>query len=484
MCLYCTLSVLKGQGQTKRRIQCKRIFCKGWRVISKHPIVRRTAMLTLSNGIVRFLGFVQRIWLSRMMGAAGLGLYQMVFPIGMAAMLLVASGLPVVASQRMAADLGKGGNGMDARIAAMRLAKNVGLLVSIALALFCVPIATGVLGQSEARFSLLAFAPCIVLQAVAAIELSWCHAHGNAKIPSITLLVEQISRLVLTIGLFIWLQPKLPQISAMLAIIGMTGGEALALGLLRGMVKRKIPSKNGKYSSSETLIIAKSAAWPTAGRVAATLMQAFIAAYVPSRLIAMGMTSQAALSWVGLWSGVAMPLLYLPLTLCSALGTILVPEIATQNAQQKPIGKLCRRATWAAVLSGIISTLIIFPLAPQAAALFGQPSATPLIRMAAPSIALLATMQVQSALLQGLARQRAALFCMLLGGITDVAVVLLFLGKTSHPLGGVFAAHYAGGIVTVAIQTLCIYRARKQKNCRVAAEITLDDKALCMADAP
>lgn len=59
-----------------------------------HPLITGTLLLTAVGFFCRILGFFYRIFLSRTIGAEGLGLYQMIFPIhGIA----VAQGLSVYA---------------------------------------------------------------------------------------------------------------------------------------------------------------------------------------------------------------------------------------------------------------------------------------------------------------------------------------------------------------------------------------------------
>ncbi|MBQ2105373.1 MAG: oligosaccharide flippase family protein, partial [Lachnospiraceae bacterium] len=50
-------------------------------IFRTHTLIAGTLFLTASGLISRILGFFYRIYLSRTIGAEGLGIYQMVFPI-------------------------------------------------------------------------------------------------------------------------------------------------------------------------------------------------------------------------------------------------------------------------------------------------------------------------------------------------------------------------------------------------------------------
>lgn len=48
---------------------------------AKHPVLIGTAILTCAGILSRLIGFFYRIFLSRTIGAQGLGIYQMIFPV-------------------------------------------------------------------------------------------------------------------------------------------------------------------------------------------------------------------------------------------------------------------------------------------------------------------------------------------------------------------------------------------------------------------
>ena len=54
----------------------------------KNTLLIGTATLVLTGLITRFLGFYYRIFLSSQIGAEGIGLYQMIFPIYILCMLI------------------------------------------------------------------------------------------------------------------------------------------------------------------------------------------------------------------------------------------------------------------------------------------------------------------------------------------------------------------------------------------------------------
>jgi len=73
-----------------------------------HPLITGTLLLTAVGFFCRILGFFYRIFLSRTIGAEGLGLYQMIFPIHGIAFALCAGPIQTSLSRLTAASPEKG----------------------------------------------------------------------------------------------------------------------------------------------------------------------------------------------------------------------------------------------------------------------------------------------------------------------------------------------------------------------------------------
>ena len=61
-----------------------------------NPLIAGTLLLTVTGLSNRVIGFFYRIFLSRIIGAEGLGIYQLIFPIYMLCFSLCCHGLPSV----------------------------------------------------------------------------------------------------------------------------------------------------------------------------------------------------------------------------------------------------------------------------------------------------------------------------------------------------------------------------------------------------
>ena len=75
---------------------------------AKHPVFTGTAILTCAGILSRLIGFFYRIFLSRTIGAQGLGIYQMIFPVYAFCLSGVTAGIQSALSRCCSAALSKG----------------------------------------------------------------------------------------------------------------------------------------------------------------------------------------------------------------------------------------------------------------------------------------------------------------------------------------------------------------------------------------
>jgi len=71
---------------------------KGRPNLSKEKFLKGALILTVAGIIVKVIGSVNRIFLSRLLGGEGIGLYQMAYPIYLLALSISSAGIPVAIS--------------------------------------------------------------------------------------------------------------------------------------------------------------------------------------------------------------------------------------------------------------------------------------------------------------------------------------------------------------------------------------------------
>lgn len=70
---------------------------------NKYLLIKGTLILTLSGFITKIIGFIYRIFLSQTIGAHGMGIYQLIFPVQTLCYALTVGGIQTAISRSVAA---------------------------------------------------------------------------------------------------------------------------------------------------------------------------------------------------------------------------------------------------------------------------------------------------------------------------------------------------------------------------------------------
>lgn len=303
-------------------------------------VLKGTLILTIAGIISRFLGFYYRIYLTKMIGSEGLGLYQMIFPIIAVCMAIAGSGISVSISKYTAAYISQG----DPQKARHTLL--AGTFLSILLSLMCSAILyfgssfiANVIFKDE-RFAMLIKIIC------AAIPLSVIHNNinsyyigkDNALIPAISQILEQCIRIGSIYMLFTINTSKNRPITVSTAVYALLFGEIGAC--LFGMTLFRICRSDLKIKSPIKLCqkIYSMALPISINRITLSLLHSFEAVLIPATLCIFGHSKSESISIYGILSGMAFPLIMLPSTLINSFASLLVPTVskaASQNKSQK-----------------------------------------------------------------------------------------------------------------------------------------------------
>ena len=133
-------------------------------MIQKHPLLKSTAILTCAGMVSRIIGFFYRIFLSKTIGAEGIGIYLLLFPIQTLLFSLTSSGIQTAISRCIAANLSR-----------QKLFLRTGLMISLFfLAItapgFCLNKIVGLLKERTKAYSLLSIALGLLLIWIAPLE--------------------------------------------------------------------------------------------------------------------------------------------------------------------------------------------------------------------------------------------------------------------------------------------------------------------------
>ena len=330
--------------------------------MQKHIILRGAFFLTLAGIIGRIIGFFYRIFLSRIIGAEGVGIYQLVFPLYALTYSLTVSGIQTTISRFVSAKTASGD-----KKGALRILQT-GLFLSLALSLvtaflllrFHRILAVSFIKEERCSRLLKLLAFSVPFGSVHACIDGYYYGRKCTSIPAVGQILEHTLRFLSVFLLYqIWLEKGIP-VTPAIAVFGIIIEELIAalfsVTVLTIHLSRYPVKQSALYSRIVYLRERITFSAPlTLNRVLVNLLQSMEAFLIPLQLRLFGMNSSEALSLYGILTGMALPLILFPTALTSSISTMLLPIVSEAQAtkDRKQILSAIRKACSGCLLLGV-----------------------------------------------------------------------------------------------------------------------------------
>lgn len=424
---------------------------------------KQTLFLTGINVVVRALGLLLRMVLSRVLGAELMGISELAQSIHMVAITPLTSGIPVAVSRLTAK--AKPQKRFEPLVAGIRIVR-VSSLILIPVLWITSPWIARLMGDVRVLPSLWFTAPCILVLGYSAVYNGYCYGTEQSFHPAVSELIEQTVRLILSlslIGIFRYLSA--PWMAAI-----PIGGTLVAeiIGLLYIFSVITIPTKTTDSNISHSVEqILRLAAPATLSRLIQTLLRSITAVLIPIRLQASGLPAAEATAQLGMINGMVMPVLMLPCVFTSALSMVSLPKLA--KAEEKPgeLRRILGLCVAAIVPAGIICAGFICLIAPFLSnRIYRLAELTELFRFCAPMTLLFAMSHLCGSILSALGQQKRTMYASVIVSIGTLMMTWLWTGNPALRLRGVVLAQYAGQLLTILASLLLLILWRKERYTR------------------
>ncbi|MGI6143556.1 MAG: putative polysaccharide biosynthesis protein [bacterium] len=389
-------------------------------------------VLTLAGLCSKIIGAVYRVPLSYLLGAEGIGLYQMAYPFYSIAFILAASGIPIAVAKLSAEQIAHGRHDVARLIfkVALVLLAITGFCSSLVLYLLAPVLANRILGDPRALYPLRAIAPAVFLIAIQVALRGYFQ--GMQKMAPIagSQVVEQVVRVTTMLGLAYVLLPRGLEYAAAGATFGAVTG-ALAGNFLLGALYLRSLQSVGRLSvgvKDMAVIlgdIIRLALPITFGAFIMPVMDTVDAVIVPLRLQAIGFTVRQATALYGQLSGMAVSLLLFPTVITAAFAFSLIPAISEAVALKKGnlVSRRVEEALGVTVLVGLPATVGLYLLPTEICQLlFQTPEAGGPLTFLAFGCFFLCLQQTTTGILQGLGRASVPVQSIFLGACCNAVL--------------------------------------------------------------
>ncbi len=431
------------------------------------------ALILLTAGIInRVLAFVPRIALPRIIGAEGVGIYQLGYPFLIVLLTVITGGIPLAVAKWIAEAESKGDSARVKHIfrTAMGLSTVLAIVLT-ALFLFLTPwIIEHLMTEKRVYQTFLVMSPLLIIIGVSSVYRGYFQGKHNMIPTALSQTIETIFRIIFALLFAKWLLPFGLAWAAAGAMMGVVVGEIAGFSILLWQYFKEhrrqhgMPSPNPEQSAapmkhsldSEPALrkLINLSVPVTASRMIGSLSYLFESILTARALAVAGIATGIATAQYGALQGMIIPILLLPTALTYSLAVSLVPSLseAAAKGDRATIHMRLHQSMRLALVAGapfvVVMTLFAEPIC---RILYNHAEIAPMLKWMAP-IGLFIYLQAPlQAALQALDKPGTALMNTFIGAAVKLVLIIKL---ASDPELGIYGALIAININIVLVTVL------------------------------
>lgn len=394
-------------------------------------------ILTVAGFLVKILGAVYRIPLALMIKDEGMGLYQMAYPIYITLLSISTAGLPTAISKMVAEDmaLGRYKNAYKIFVVSAAVLAFVGIFLTMVLISSARMLSVKVLQNPKAYYPIMSIAPAIFFVSLMSSFRGFFQGLQDMIPSAISQVVEQIGRVIAVFVLATLLLPRGVEYAAAGAAFGPVAGAVAGLLVLIIMYVRRRKDLIYQMQGDITLqpesvlhIVYRLFVFAipiTLGGLIAPIMNLADVAIVSRRLQVAGFSVTRAAELYGQLTGMAGPLINLPVVVTTALSASLVPAISEAVAikNTRLVAKRADTGMRVSMIFSLPAAVGMFILAePITTLLYKNSEAGVSLEMLSWGVVFLALTQTTTGILQGIGHTMIPVRNIIVGAVAKISL--------------------------------------------------------------
>lgn len=441
---------------------------------NKKRIFSGAAVLLVGSVVAKMLGALYRIPLTNILGAEGMGMYQLVFPVYALFMVLATAGIPTSLSRTVAEKRALGENVKKHFVVAMCALLVLGLAFGLLMGALSDVLATRQ-GNADTRFGFLIIAPAITFVCVISGFRGYFQGQMYMLPTAVSNVVEQVVKLAVGIGVSYALakrgviyavcgalfgvtvseivtaaymgatyffRSKKEKREQLAALVSLQGYDLQSGSPLQGEARARGGENGDNARFASKARFEKVSRGELKGMLRVALPIAAVAALMPlanffdsiiivNMLKAFGLKQSVATAQYGIISGPVNSLINMPVVAIMSLAVAVVPSVSASRATRDIDGvmlksSLCVRLAYLlgipfAFYLAVFARNVIGALYP---ALSEQNAivAVNVLRITAANVVFLSVMQIYVSLLQAVDKTKYAVFSLIAGIIVKIVL--------------------------------------------------------------
>lgn len=285
----------------------------------KQSFIKGAVIISLGGFISKILGAVYRVPLTAFLGGEGMGIYQMVYPLYCILLTVSASGIPTGIARLISS-----GSGRGAERQAFLLYGTIGVIGTIVMYMLSAPLAA-IQGEGAIRLCCMMLCPSVFFVSLLSIVRGYFQGKGNMYPTAVTEVSEQVIKVALGCTLAYIFRENL-SLAVASTLFAVTVSEALSTAVaLMWYSRRKARQPLYKVAPVSFSAIARFTVPLTLTAIAMPVSQ-LLESIVAVRLLK-GISDNATALY-GVFSGCAVTIINLPVSITYGLAAASVPQIS------------------------------------------------------------------------------------------------------------------------------------------------------------
>ena len=318
----------------------------------KNKLIKNTFIVLISSLLIRLLGLLNRIILTRSLGEEGISLYSLILPTIMLFMSISCFSLNTSMVKVTATNKNKKvlKNGITIAIISSSISSLILLLILNVLT-------KHLLKQPNAYYPILLSIPLFYLTAISSVLRGFLNGIEKMTTTSIANLLEQISRIFFTIIIFIFINNKNINTFVCYAVIAMSVGEIFSIIFTTVNIKKiDISSDYEKNAISKELL---EIAFPTTLTSLSSNFTFFLEPIIYTFILTkLSFSSSEILYKYSEVTAYALPLITLFSFISISISTVIMPKVSIANNNQ--IKNYINKLITICLIPSLLLTTILF----------------------------------------------------------------------------------------------------------------------------
>ena len=304
----------------------------------ENSFIKGAAWIAAGGFVAKVIGALYRIPLTNLIGGKGLGLYQLVYPVYCLLLTVSATGIPSSIAKLTAERIARGENDRAVLKTAMKLFVLIGLTGSLVMVLVA-PWLAKMQGSEGVLSGYYALAPSVLLVSAISVFRGWFQGRNHMFPTALSEVTEQLVKVGVGLPLAYFFRNDVEK-AVVYLLLAVSVSELVTLVMMAVLYRREkrgeMENEGGRVEMKSVLrlsipVTLGSILLPLSGLLDSVLAPRLLSAYASD-----------AVTLFGLFSGGAVTVVNLPVSVCYGIAAASVPRVAmvTEGRRRRVLSSL------------------------------------------------------------------------------------------------------------------------------------------------